>query len=228
MQQQELQIGSRECILFTQNVPQVLLLLPYGHHERHTIYQIAELVAHGSTAPFALLAIKIFEWERDLAPWADVPISKKSGVGDHAHDTLADIETQLLPELHRRFGHLPCVLGGYSLSALFALWASYHTTAFSAIAAASPSVWIRDWLDFARLHRPQTQHICLSLGDTEECTHNKYFAQIGNNIRSYHDILLSQMGAGRVDLAWHPGNHFADNPQRTAAALVRCAARLLA
>ncbi len=44
------------------------------------------------------------------------------------------------------------------------------TNAFTAIAAASPSVWYPGWMDFARTRQPKVPRIYLSLGDAEEKT----------------------------------------------------------
>ena len=58
--------------------------------------------------------------------------------------------------LEADYGKLPVILGGYSLGGLFALWSSMQTDRFAAIAAASPSLWIKDWLNYAEAHPVQT------------------------------------------------------------------------
>ena len=55
-------------------------------------------------------------------------------------------------DLRERFGALPCIIGGYSLGGLFALWAARNTDAFTAVAAASPSLWINGWGEYAAAH----------------------------------------------------------------------------
>ena len=71
----------------------------------------------------------------------------------------------LFPALRERFGDLPAVIGGYSLGGLFSLWAAAQTDSFRAVAAASPSVWIRNWQAFSEQHALLQQQL-----GPERCT----------------------------------------------------------
>ena len=110
------------------------------------------------------------------------------------------------------------ILGGYSLVALFALWAGYESTRFSGIAAASPSVWFPGWLDYAKARKPRTERIYLSLGDAEPRTRNRVMATVGDCIREMDALLAGHPHT----LEWNPGNHFKDADLRTAKAFLWC------
>lgn len=55
---------------------------------------------------------------------------------------------------------------------LFSLWAAYQTDAFAGVAAASPSIWFPDFLQYMKEHDIRTESVYLSLGDREEKTRN--------------------------------------------------------
>ena len=106
------------------------------------------------------------------------------------------------------------LLGGYSLAGLFALWTAYQTDAFDGIAAASPSVWYPQWIDYASEKRPLVKSIYLSLGDKEDKARNPVMAQVGKAIRKQHELLSGQ--EINTILEWNAGNHFVDSEKRMA------------
>ena len=55
---------------------------------------------------------------------------------------------------------------------LFSLWAAYQTDTFAGVAAASPSIWFPDFLQYMKEHDIRTESVYLSLGDREEKTRN--------------------------------------------------------
>ena len=140
--------------LFIVGEPQVLLVQPSARHEEKNdgVQREVELIAQASDKGFAIVFFDCVEWARALMPWADDAVSRDAEVGSHAPDTLRFIEHTLLPWLRERFGALPCIIGGYSLGGLFALWAARNTDAFVAVAAASPSLWIKGWGEYAATH----------------------------------------------------------------------------
>ena len=119
---------------------------------------------------------------------------------------------------------LKIILGGYSLAGFFSLWAAYETGIFSAVTAASPSVWYPGWMDYAKGHVPQADAVYLSLGKKEEKTKNKVMAAVGDCIRSQHDILDGQ-GIPNT-LEWNEGNHFVHPEERTAKGFAWCMQQL--
>ena len=124
------------CKLFVVGDPQVLLIQPSARHEEKNdgVRREVDLIAQASPTGFAMVFFDCVEWARALMPWADDAVSRDAEVGRHAPDTLRFIEHTLLPWLRERFGALPCIIGGYSLGGLFALWAARNTDAFAAVA----------------------------------------------------------------------------------------------
>ena len=162
------------CKLFVVGAPQVLLIQPSARHEEKNggVRREVDLIAQASPTGFAMVFFDCVEWARALMPWADDAVSRDAEVGRHAPDTLRLIEHTLLPWLRERFGALPCIIGGYSLGGLFALWAARNTDAFAAVAAASPSLWIKGWGEYAAAHpilspKATTQHSTLNIPHSE-------------------------------------------------------------
>jgi predicted alpha/beta superfamily hydrolase len=222
MNHQEITIGTRRCLLAVHGRPQIMLVQPIEQDSTGYFDLESSLIAEHTHVPFVLLTFTVSDWERELTPWPDPMLSKREEVGRHATDTLHDIESLLLPWLHEHYGEMPCVIGGYSLAALFALWCPYHTSAFAAVAGASPSVWLNHWPAYTEARRPDVQAVYLSQGNREEKTRNKTFASVGDNIRQYHALLAQQLGEDQCTLEWNEGNHFVDTDIRTAKAFAWC------
>lgn len=231
------------CKLFVVGDPQVLLIQPSARHKEKNdgVRREIDLIAQASPTGFAMVFFDCVEWARALMPWADDAVSRDAEVGRHAPDTLRFIEHTLLPWLRERFGALPCIIGGYSLGGLFALWAARNTDAFTAVAAASPSLWINGWGEYAATHpilppKATTQHstlniphsesrssaIHLSLGDREEHCRNQRMKRIGDCVRAEYTLLCQQLSPTAVTLRWHEGGHFGAEAERTAEAFAWC------
>jgi len=215
---EQLLIQGRICRLFGSERPACILIQPSARHENATLEAEAQKIAELSPAPFVLATIELEDWMLDLMPWPDANISREPEAGKHGQDTLQYVLLSLIPELQHRFGPLPIILGGYSLGGLFALWASTQTDSFKAIAAASPSVWIKDWIPFARKHVPMADAVYLSLGDQEEHVKNQAIARVGDNLRTQYSLLQEQLGPNQCTLVWEQGGHFNDNEGRLARA----------
>ncbi len=213
-------IAGRVCHLYEQASPQCLLVQPLGAHENDTLPNAIEEIAAASPMPFAMTAWEIADWERDLMPGGDPAVSKRPEAGTGAVDTLRYLVDGLLPWMKERYGELPVVLGGYSLAGLFSLWASRETNAFAGIAAASPSVWIQGWPEYADSHPLHARQVYLSLGEREEKTRNRAIAQVGERIRNEHALLGRQLGESNCALEWNPGGHFVDCDHRLARAFI--------
>ena len=211
---EQLLIEGRICRLFGSERPECILIQPSARHENATLEAEAQKIAELSQVPFVLATIELEDWMLDLMPWPDGNISRDPEAGKHGQDTLQYVLLSLIPELQSRFGPLPIILGGYSLGGLFALWASTQTDSFKAIAAASPSVWIKDWIPFARKHVPMAEAVYLSLGDKEEHVKNQAIARVGDNLRTQYTLLQEQLGPNQCTLVWEQGGHFNDNEGR--------------
>ena len=218
----ECTIAGRKCRLFGSETPEVLLVQPSARHETNILEAETAMISTLSGRPFLLAAIELEDWTLDLMPWPDGNISRDPEAGRHGQETLQFILQDLLPELERRYGRLPVILGGYSLGGLFALWASVQTDGFQAVAAASPSVWIHGWLPFAKKNAPKAGHIYLSLGDREEHVKNQAIARVGDNLRAYYEMLRNPLGPEHCTLVWEEGGHFNENAGRLARAFAWC------
>lgn len=210
-------IGEKTCAMSVAGQPAALLVQPVDRREAGALASEAALLA-SQGGGFAWVAFPVNDWARDLTPWPDRAVSRDPQTGLHAGETLQWVTGTLLPWLNARFGTLPCVIGGYSLAALFALWAATRCKLFAGVAAASPSVWIQGWPDYAAAHPVQARQVFLSLGDREERTRNRAMARVGDRLRAYHALLEQQLGADRAVLVWNVGGHFQDPAGRTAAA----------
>ena len=223
---QELTIGGRLCRLFGSERPACLLVQPSARHETATLEAEAGKITALSPSPFLLAAFELEDWIVDLMPWPDGNISREPEAGLHGQKTLQYVLLSLLPELRERYGDLPVVLGGYSLGGLFSLWAAVQTDRFRAVAAASPSVWIRDWQAFSEQHPTLAEAVYLSLGDREEHVKNPAIARVGDGIRAQYRLLQRQLGPEHCTLVREPGNHFTDNDGRLARAFAWCIGQL--
>ena len=215
MIQEEFILSGKECRLTSFGEPRVLLVEPIDRNDLDFLGRETDYLCCNGLTDFALATFLIEDWNAELTPWKAAPVFGKEPFGDGAGKTLRFITEELLPYLQLQ---IPVILGGYSLSALFALWAGYTTDAFTAIAAASPSVWYPGWMDFARTRKPLAGRIYLSLGDAEEKTRNRVMATVADCIRE-HASLLEEQGV-ETSLEWNPGNHFKDADIRTAKAFL--------
>ena len=215
-------IDGRECFIADSIKAQYILIQTLGNHERGIFDSTAALISAACGAPFVLAAFQIFDWDLDLTPWHDDAINRSPEVGSKTGETLRYVTESLLPALEAEYGKLPVILGGYSLGGLFALWSSMQTDRFAAVAAASPSLWIRDWMDFAKQHPVKTGKVYLSLGDQEEHVKNRFIARVGDSVRGEYELLQAQLGSDNCTLVWNAGGHFQDGDKRLAAAFSWC------
>lgn len=150
----------------------------------------------------------------------------KCGAYGDAEETLAYIEDVLLPWMRRAYGDMSCVLGGYSLGGLFALWAAYRTENFDGICAVSPSLWIKGWDAYAEGRMACAGAVYLSLGDKEERARNVRMAAVGDCVRRQANRLTRQFAEGKTVFEWNRGGHFDDEPGRMARGLAWTAERV--
>ena len=218
MTAQTIQIEHRPCRVYGKANAEYLLLQMTDEQELQRMDSEVAAITQ-SKCRFLFAALSVENWNDELSPWEAPAVWEKQGFGGNAADTLRFLTEQVIPTLKQQF-HLPenvkIILGGYSLAGLFALWASTQTNLFYGIAAASPSVWFPDWMEYEQLHPVQAQRVYLSLGDQEERTRNPVMAAVGDHIRSLHHR-LTERGAD-CTLEWNNGGHFKDSDLRTARA----------
>ena len=106
-----------QCKLHSTADPKFILIQPSARHEEKADGLAREMGMIGQAADcgFAMAAFDTTDWARALMPWSDSAVSRDPQVGLHAKETLRFIEHELLPWLRRRYGDLPCIIGGYSL-----------------------------------------------------------------------------------------------------------------
>ena len=195
----------------------VCLIQPVDDHDLEGIRNEYEKIRELTGMDFCLTAIKVNDWNKDLSPWVAPAVFGIENFGDGAADTLKEIMS-LCTDKDKKY-----YIGGYSLAGLFSLWASVQTGRFEGVAAASPSVWFPDFLEYIRERKPLCKKIYLSLGDKEEKTRNPVMATVGDKIREL-DSFLVQEGFDCI-LEWNVGNHFKDFDIRTAKAFASVMSR---
>ncbi len=218
MTAQIMQIGNRPCRIYGEAHAEYLLLQMTGEHELQSMDMKWRLL-HKATESICLRPSRWKAGTMHFLRGKPLLYGGKQGFGGNAADTLRFLTEQVVPTLKQQFNlpeNVKIILGGYSLAGLFALWASTQTDLFYGIAAASPSVWFPDWMEFEQQRLIQTQHIYLSLGDKEDHTKNAVMAVVGDNIRTLHSR-LTERGAD-CTLEWNNGGHFKDADLRTARA----------
>lgn len=199
-------------MIYTYGNPEAntVLIQMVDDHDLAGIENEVEAIRNQTDTDFYLIAIKVQNWNDDLSPWEAPPIFGKKRFAGKAENTLASIRT-LCEDRNRTY-----YIGGYSLAALFALWAAYRMDIFKGVAAASPSVWFPRFVDYMKENSIKADSVYLSLGDKEEKTKNSVMSTVGNRIREAADILRKQNV--KTILEWNQGNHFKDADIRTAKA----------
>ncbi len=195
----------------------VCLIQPVDDHDLEGIRNEYEKIRELTDMDFCLTAVKVNDWNKDLSPWEAPAVFGIENFGSGASDTLKEI-LSLCTDKDKKY-----YIGGYSLAGLFSLWASVQTDKFEGVAAASPSVWFPEFLEYIRERRPLCKKIYLSLGDKEEKTRNPVMATVGDKIREL-DSFLVQEGFDCI-LEWNEGNHFKDFDIRTAKAFASVMSR---
>ncbi len=185
-----------------------VLLQPVGDHDLPLLENEVSEIRQRTAQPFCLLAIKVENWNYDLSPWPAPAVFGHADFGDGAAALLSDI-LPLCSDRTRRY-----FLGGYSLSGLFALWASYQTDVFAGTAAASPSMWFPGFAAYMQTHPLRSSAVYLSLGDREEKTRHPVMSTVGDCIRTAYAYL--QSCGVPCTLEWNTGNHFREPDVRTA------------
>lgn len=192
-----------------------VLLQMVGDHDMDSLEREVQLIRELSgTSDFRLIAVKVNNWNDDLSPWPNPAVFGNEGFGGYAEKTLQKLMDEVVePVRTGASDELKMYIGGYSLSALFALWTVYQTDIFSGCAAASPSMWFPRFVDYIADKTILTDRVYLSLGNKEEKTRNPIMRQVGDSIRRSYEILKDKVD---VTLEWNEGNHFKDADLRTA------------
>ena len=191
----------------------IVLVQPVGDHDLAGLEAEVAEIQRLANKEFRLLAVKVEDWNQDLSPWPALAVFGNEDFGNGARETLTEILEVCQDEDKVYY------LGGYSLAALFSLWAAYQTARFAGIAAASPSIWFPGFVNYMKSHAIRCSNIYLSLGDKEEKTRNAVMAKVGDCIRDGY-AWLKEHGID-CTLEWNKGGHFKEPELRTARAFAR-------
>ena len=219
MKKKEMVICGKKCILYLNENTEYTLIQPVDENDISVLDNEVKHIEENTDRNFSLVAFKIEDWNSELTPWEMPLLRGKGNFGDGAAGTLEFIKNELISALSEYTNtenkEIKYILGGYSLAGLFSLWSGYQTDVFEGIAAVSPSVWYKGWIEYVEAGKPLSEKIYLSLGDTEEKTKHQILSKIGENIRKQHEI-LENSGNVKTVLEWNEGNHFKNPDIRTA------------
>ena len=219
MKKNEMMICGKKCILYLNEDTEYILIQPVDENDISVLDNEVKHIEENTDRDFSLVAFKIEDWNSELTPWEMPLLRGKGNFGDGAAGTLEFIKNDLIPSLSEYIStenkEIKYILGGYSLAGLFSLWSGYQTDIFEGIAAVSPSVWYKGWIEYVGAGKPLSEKIYLSLGDTEEKTKHQILSKIGDNIRKQYEILEKSENVKTV-LEWNEGNHFKNPDIRTA------------
>ena len=219
MKKNEMMICGKKCILYLNEDTEYILIQPVDENDISVLDNEVKHIEENTDRDFSLGAFKIEDWNSELTPWEMPLLRGKGNFGDGAAGTLEFIKNDLILAVSEYINienkEIKYILGGYSLAGLFSLWSGYQTDIFEGIAAVSPSVWYKGWIEYVEAEKPLSEKIYLSLGDTEEKTKHQILSKIGNNIRKQHEILENSENVKTV-LEWNEGNHFKNPDIRTA------------
>ena len=204
------------CILTGAPTAKYWIIRPVHGADAEQPERLAEQIrALSPGREFCLFTITVRDWFGTLSPWPAPAVIGGNSFAGRGAETLHSLETEMLPALRARYGaEHACVLAGYSLAGLFALWTAYESDCFSGVAAVSPSLWFPGWDDYAAARTPRTGAVYLSLGDREEKTRNPAMAAVGDAVRTQERLLREQNVP--CTLEWNPGNHFQEPEKRMA------------
>ena len=219
MKKNEMMICGKKCILYLNENTEYILIQPVDENDISVLDSEVKHIEENADRNFSLVAFKIEDWNSELTPWEMSLLRGKGNFGDGAAGTLEFIKNDLILAVSEYINienkEIKYILGGYSLAGLFSLWSGYQTDIFEGIAAVSPSVWYKGWIEYVAAGKPLSEKIYLSLGDTEEKTKHQILSKIGDNIRKQHEILEKSENVKTV-LEWNEGNHFQNPDIRTA------------
>ena len=202
--------GGRQTYAYGNPAAKTVLIQPVDDHDLSVMESEICRIRALTDTEFRLIAVRVDDWNHDLSPWSAPAVFGGEGFGDGAEGLLTEVLRLCSDDTGA------CIIGGYSLAGLFALWAGYQTDRFAAVAAASPSVWFPGFMDYMRKGGIRARSVYLSLGDREEKTKNAVMSTVGRCIREGYGR-LKENGV-HCTLEWNPGNHFQEPDLRMAKA----------
>ena len=147
----------------------IVLIQPVDSHVIPLLEKEVEEIKKLTEKDFYFVAYQVENWNKDLSPWCAHAVFGVEDFGGGAGEKLKYI-LKLCSDGNKKY-----IIGGYSLAALFAIWASYESDTFAGVAAASPSVWFEGFTDYIKERKINASAVYLSLGDKEEKTKNPVY-----------------------------------------------------
>jgi len=191
-----------------------------AHDGEELAQHVAGLMAEKlSDKPWMLVAYRMKNWNRDYSPWALPSVMGKDEFMGGAKETLAWLTDVCIPAIegNMRYAVSSRMIGGYSLSGLFSLFAFYESCMFDGVASCSGSLWYPGWKEYSEGQKaPKGSYVYLSLGRKEEKTRNRKMAVVGEMTRWQYEQIQRDLNVRASELIWHNGGHFADIDQRIA------------
>ena len=216
-----IEIDGRICHIFPKGQSGPALFWGIGAEEQDSPKRMLKLLEQISGKKnWLLVAYESQDWNRDFSPWPAPAAFGKERFSGGGEETLRWLLISCVPyvQLYYNAGICPSdrLLGGYSLSGLFSLWAFYSSGQFGGVASCSGSLWYPNWESFVKSKKiPQDSLVYLSLGEKEEQTKNQTMALVGDVTRRQYEICRTSNPVGCV-LEWNPGGHFQDPDARMA------------
>lgn len=167
---------------------------------------------------FQLVSVSHIDWDEDMSPWPSDPVvSKDDHFTGQAAEYCAWLEQSVVPTIQESLPKYPYVMiGGYSMSGLFALYAPYVSTLFSRCMCASGSVWFPGFMEYVKEtpfdRKPDA--VYLSIGNQESKSSNPALQTTEANMRELAKHYSSLGIHSTFEL--NDGNHYQNAPQRMA------------
>ena len=217
----EIEMEGRKIYLAGKERASVCIIEPVGGQDEDMLEQEwQEIRKRCGKAEICYAALRIEDWNAELSPWKAPAVFGNQTFGDGAKETLDFLLQKMLPKVNQLFfleeTDTTYILGGYSLSGLFSLWAGYETDFFHKIAAVSPSVWFPKWDTYIRGKKILARSIYLSLGDKESHTKNEVMEKVSERIELQNQENRKQLGTENCYFEWNQGNHFKEPQIRKA------------
>ena len=182
----------------------------------HLPGEIAKMLGVQAEGRYSIINFSGIHWERDMTPWPAENISPgKSAFSGQADVYLRQLTECYIPEIEKTCGiSAKRFLAGYSLSALFSLYALYRCNLFSGAACISGSFWYDRFLDYTMEHELMCSPDILyfSLGAQEKKTRNTRMARVETCTRQI--VALFQKQGIPTLFRLEPGNHFFHTAER--------------
>ena len=218
------QIGGVCCIVWRHGQGGPVIYWGTAYDGEELAEHVAGVMANKlSDKPWMLVAYEMKNWNQDYSPWALPSVDGKDEFTGGAKGTLAWLTDMCIPYIEN---DLPCgassrMIGGYSLSGLFSLFAFYESRMFDGVVSCSGSLWYPGWKEYAAGQKaPEDSCVYLSLGRKEEKTRNRKMAIVGDVTRWQYELVKQDMNVRASELTWHNGGHFTDADRRIAQGFV--------